>query len=210
MCMRVPSSFQDHFASLSDPRSFRAPNLRHDLIAILVIAVCAVIGGAEGWEDIEDYGYAQAEWFSDVLDLPHGIPSHDPFRRVLCQLDPDELTKCFVSWTTALSDLSGGDIVAIDGKTLRQSLDRATSQSASHMGSAWATANRLVLGQVKVDDKANEVTAIPKLLKMLDLSGTTVTIDAMGCQQEIAQVITEQGADYVLALKKITAPSMTM
>ena len=147
MCMRVPSSFQDHFASLSDPRSFRALNLRHDLIAILVIAVCAVIGGAEGWEDIEDYGYAQAEWFSDVLDLPHGIPSHDPFRRVLCQLDPDELTKCFVSWTTALSDLSGGDIVAIDGKTLRQSLDRATSQSASHMGSAWATANRLVLGQ---------------------------------------------------------------
>ena len=101
MCMRVPSSFQDHFASLSDPRSFRAPNLRHDLIAILVIAVCAVIGGAEGWEDIEDYGYAQAEWFSDVLDLPHGIPSHDPFRRVLCQLDPDELTKCFVPWTTA-------------------------------------------------------------------------------------------------------------
>ena len=99
---------------------------------------------------------------------------------------------------------------AIDGKTLRQSLDRATSQSASHMGSAWATANRLVLGQVKVDDKANEITAIPKLLKMLDLSGATVTIDAMGCQQEIAQVITEQGADYVLALKKITAPSMTM
>ena len=202
MCMRVPSSFQDHFASLSDPRSFRAPNLRHDLIAILVIAVCAVIGGAEGWEDIEDYGYAQAEWFSDVLDLPHGIPSHDTFRRVLCQLDPDELTKCFVSWTTALSDLSGGDIVAIDGKTLRQSLDRATSQSASHMGSAWATANRLVLGQVKVDDKANEITAIPKLLKTLDLSGATMTIDAMGCQQEIAQVITEQGADYVLALKK--------
>ena len=115
-----------------------------------------------------------------------------------------------MSWTTALSDLSGGDIVAIDGKTLRQSLDRATSQSASHMGSAWATANRLVLGQVKVDDKANEITAIPKLLKTLDLSGATVTIDAMGCQQEIAQVITEQGADYVLALKKITAPSMTM
>ncbi|PON11324.1 ISAs1 family transposase, partial [Candidatus Entotheonella serta] len=108
MCMRVPSSFQDHFASLSDPRSFRAPNLRHDLIDILVIAVCAVICGAEGWEDIEDYGYAQAKWFSDVLDLPHGLPSHDTFRRVLSQLDPDELTKCFVSWTTALSDLAGG------------------------------------------------------------------------------------------------------
>ena len=118
---------------MSDPRSFRAPNLRHDLIAILVIAVCAVIGGAEGWEDIEDYGYAQAEWFSDVLDLPHGIPSHDPFRRVLCQLDPDELTKCFVSWTTALSDLSGGDIVAIDGKTLRQSLPRSSPSKAPIM-----------------------------------------------------------------------------
>ncbi len=202
MCMRVPSSFQDHFASLSDPRSFHAPNLRHDLIDILVIAVCAVICGAEGWEDIEDYGHAQAEWFAEVLDLPHGIPGHDTFRRVLSQLDPEELTQCFVSWTQALSDFSGGDIVAIDGKTLRHSFDRATSQSAIHMVSAWASANRLVLGQVKVDDKSNEITAIPDLLKMLDLSGTTVTIDAMGCQKEIAKAITDQGADYVLALKK--------
>lgn len=201
MCLRAPSSFQDHFASLSDPRSFQAPNLRHDLIDILVIAVCAVICGAEGWEDIEDYGHAQAEWFAEVLDLPHGIPSDDTFRRVLSQLDPEELTECFVSWTSALSDLSGGEIVAIDGKTLRHSFDRATSQSAIHMVSAWASANRLVLGQVKVDDKSNEITAIPKLLKLFDLNGTTVTIDAMGCQKEIAQVITEQGADYVLALK---------
>lgn len=202
MCMRVPSSFQDHFASLSDPRSFHAPNLRHDLIDILVIAVCAVICGAEGWEDIEDYGHAQAEWFSEVLDLPHGIPGHDTFRRVLSQLDPEELSECFVSWTTSLSDLSSGEIVSVDGKTLRHSFDRATSQSAIHMVSAWANANRLVLGQVKVDDKSNEITAIPKLLKLLDLRGTTVTIDAMGCQKDIAQVITDQGADYVLALKK--------
>lgn len=202
MCMRVPSSFQDHFASLSDPRSFHAPNLRHDLIDMLVIAVCAVICGAEGWEDIEDYGHAQAEWFADVLDLPHGIPSDDTFRRVLSQLDAEELTSCFISWTQALSDHSGGEIIAIDGKTLRHSFDRATSQSAIHMVSAWANANRLVLGQVKVDDKSNEITAIPKLLKMLELKGATVTIDAMGCQKEIAQVITEQDADYVLALKK--------
>ena len=202
MCMRVPSSFQDHFASLSDPRSLHAPNLRHDLLDILVIAVCAVICGAEGWEDIEDYGNAQAAWFAEVLDLPHGIPGHDTFRRVLSQLDPEELTECFVSWTTALSDLSGGDIVSIDGKTLRHSFDRATSKSAIHMVSAWASANRVVLGQVKVDDKSNEITAIPKLLKMLDLRGATVTIDAMGCQKEIAKVITEAGADYVLALKK--------
>ena len=117
MCMRVPSSFEDHFASLSDPRSFHAPNLRHDLIDILVIAVCAVICGAEGWEDIEDYGNAQAEWFSEVLDLPHGIPGHDTFRRVLSRLDPDEFTQCFMLWTGALSDLSEGELVAIDGKT---------------------------------------------------------------------------------------------
>jgi predicted transposase YbfD/YdcC len=202
MCMRVPSSFQDHFASLSDPRSFHAPNQRHELIDILVIAVCAVICGAEGWEDIEEYGHAQAQWLIEVLELPHGIPSHDTFRRVLSRLDPEELAQCFVSWTTALSDLSGGEIVAIDGKTLRHSFDRAASQTAIHMVSAWANRNRLVLGQVKVDDKSNEITAIPQLLKMLDLTGATVTLDAMGCQKEIAKVITAQGADYVLALKK--------
>ena len=117
MGMLAPSSFQDHFASLSDPRSFHAPNQRHELIDILVIAVCAVICGAEGWEDIEEYGKAQAEWFAQVLDLPHGIPGHDTFRRVLSRLDPEELTQCFISWTGALSDLCGGDIVAIDGKT---------------------------------------------------------------------------------------------
>jgi predicted transposase YbfD/YdcC len=134
--------------------------------------------------------------------LPHGIPSHDTFRRVLSQLDPDELAQCFISWTTALSDLFGGEIVSVDGKTLRHAFDRAAAQSAIHMVSAWANANRVVLGQVKVDDKSNEITAIPKLLKMLDLRGATVTIDAMGCQKEIAQIITERGADYVLALKK--------
>jgi predicted transposase YbfD/YdcC len=200
--MRAPSSFQAHFASLSDPRSFHAPNQRHELIDILVIAICAVICGAEGWEDIEEYGKAQAQWFAEFLDLPHGIPSHDTFRRVLSQLDPDELTQCFIAWTAALSDLSGGDIVSIDGKTLRHSFDRATSTAAIHMVSAWAHRNRLVLGQVKVDDKSNEITAIPALLQLLDVRGATVTIDAMGCQKEIAKVITEQGADYVLALKK--------
>lgn len=169
---------------------------------MLVIAVCAVICGADGWEDIEEYGQAQVEWFAQLLELPHGIPSHDTFRRVLSCLDPEELTQCFMSWTGALSELSGGDIVAIDGKTLRHSFDRATSKAAIHMVSAWANANRLVLGQVKVDDKSNEITAIPKLLEMLELAGATVTIDAMGCQKDIAQSITDQGADYVLALKK--------
>ena len=202
MGMLAPSSFQDHFAALTDPRSPHAPNQRHELIDILVIAVCAVICGAEGWEDIEEYGKAQAEWFAQVLELPHGIPGHDTFRRVLSRLDPEELTRCFISWSGALSDLSGGDLVSIDGKTLRHSFDRATSQAAIHLVSAWANANRLVLGQVKVEDKSNDITAIPKLIKLLDLAGATVTIDAMGCQKAIAQDITDQGADYVLALKE--------
>ena len=202
MGMLVPSSFQDHFASLTDPRSSHAPNQRHQLIDILVIAICAVICGADGWEDIAEYGKAQAEWFAQLLELPHGIPSHDTFRRVLSRLDPEELTQCFMSWAGALSDVSGGDIVSIDGKTLRHSFDWATSKAAIHMVSAWANANRLVLGQLKVDDKSNEITAIPKLIEMLELAGATVTIDAMGCQKDIAQAITDQGADYVLALKK--------
>jgi predicted transposase YbfD/YdcC len=202
MGMRSPSAFQDHFATLTDPRDPAAPNSRHLLMDILVIAVCAVISGAEGWEDIEEYGKAQAAWFADLLDLPHGIPGHDTFRRVLSQLDPDELTRCFIAWTQALHETSDGAVVAIDGKTLRHSFDRATSTAAIHMVSAWASANRLVLGQLKVEEKSNEITAIPALLRLLDVTGAVVTIDAMGCQKEIAQTITERGADYVLALKE--------
>ena len=201
MGMRVPSSFHEHFAALTDPRCPCAPNSRHLLMDILVIAVCAVISGAEGWEDIEEYGKAQADWFADLLDLPHGIPGHDTFRRVLSQLDSEELTQCFIAWTQALSEASGGDIVSLDGKTLRHSFDQATATAAIHMVSAWASANRLVLGQLKVEEKSNEITAIPTLLRLLDITGAVVTIDAMGCQKEIAKTITEQGADYVLALK---------
>ena len=151
MCMRVPSSFQEHFASLTDPRSTHAPNQRHALLAMLVIAVCAVICGADGWEDIEEYGKAQADWFAEVLDLPHGIPGHDTFRRVLSRLDPNELTQGFLSWTAVLSDLSGGAIVAIDGKTLRPSFDRAAATAAIPMVSAWASSNRLVGSVSKVE-----------------------------------------------------------
>lgn len=201
MGMLPASSFQDYFATLTDPRCPDAPNSRHPLMDILLIAVCAVICGAEGWEDIEEYGTAHATWFADLLDLPHGIPGHDTFRRVLSRLDPEELTRCFIAWTEALSEASGGEIVSIDGKTLRHSFDRATGQAAIHMVSAWASANRLVLGQLKVEEKSNEITAIPKLLTMLDIAGAIVTIDAMGCQKEIAKVITDQEADYVLALK---------
>lgn len=198
--MEEPASARlfDHFAHVSDPR--RA-NARHPLFDIFVIALCAVISGAEGWEDMEEYGQAQAEWFKQFLALPHGIPSHDTFRRVLSQLKPDELSQCFIKWTEALRESIDGDIVAIDGKTLRRSFDHAASQGAIHMISAWANAHRLVLGQHKVDDKSNEITAIPKLLRMLELEGAIVTIDAMGCQKAIARTIIEQGADYVLALK---------
>jgi len=200
MPMDEPASARlfDYFTHVSDPRS---ANARHRLFDIFVIALCAVISGAEGWEDMEEYGQAQAEWFAQFLELPHGIPSHDTFRRVLSRLQPDELTQCFVHWTEALRESLDGEIVAIDGKTLRRSFNHAASQGAIHMVSAWANAHRLVLGQLKVDDKSNEITAIPKLLKMLELEGAIVTIDAMGCQKEIAKTLTEQGAEYVLALK---------
>lgn len=183
MGMLVPSSFQDHFATWTDPRCPQAPNSRHLLMDMLIIAVCAVIGGAEGWEDIEEYGTSQAEWFASLLDLPHGIPGHDTFRRVVARLDPEELTHCFIAWTQTLSEASEGEMVSIDGKTLRHSFDHTTATAAIHMVSAWASANRLVLGQVKVDEKSNEITAIPALLRLLDLKGAVVTIDAMGCQK---------------------------
>jgi predicted transposase YbfD/YdcC len=198
--MEDPASARlfDSFAYVSDPRS---SNARHRLFDIFVIALWAVISGAEGWEDMEEDGQAQAEWFQQFLELPHGIPSHDTCRRVLSRLKPDELTQCFVHWTEALRESIDGEIVAIDGKTLRRSCDQAASKGAIHMVSAWANANRLVLGQRKVEDKSHEITAIPPLLRMLELEGAIVTIDAMGCQKEIAKTITEQGADYVLALK---------
>src|SRR5215472_10090188 len=200
MPMEEPASARlfDYFAHVSDPRS---ANARHRLFDIFVIALCAVISGAEGWEDMEEYGQAQAEWFQQFFELPHGIPSHDTFRRVLSRLKPEELTQCFVNRTEALRESLDGDTVALDGKTLRRSFDHAASQGALHMVSAWANAHRLVLGQRTVADKSNEITAIPTLLRMLELEGAIVTIDAMGCQKEIAKTITEQGADYVLALK---------
>lgn len=142
MGMRVPASFHDHCAALTDPRCPFAPHSRHLLMDILVIAVCAVISGAEGWEDIEEDGPANAEWLGALLDLPHGLPGHETFRRVLSRLVPEELTQCCIAWTNALSAASGGDIVSIDGKTLRHSFDQATSTAAIHMVSAWGSANR--------------------------------------------------------------------
>jgi predicted transposase YbfD/YdcC len=192
-------SLAHHFADLTDPRINRSR--LHELLDIVAIAICAVVAGADSWDDIEDFGKAKHDWLKTFLDLPNGIPSHDTFRRLFERLDPDEFQKGFLGWIEALHEATERQVIAIDGKTLRRSFDRAKGQSALHMVHAWATANHLLLGQVAVDEKSNEITAIPKLLKMLEISGAIVTIDAMGCQKEIARTIRGRKADYVLALK---------
>lgn len=193
-------SIGGHFNQLEDPRMDRTK--RHQLLDIIAIAICGVICGADSWVDLELFGRSKEEWLKRFLSLPNGIPSHDTFGRVFAGLDPEQFAQCFTGWVKAVSQLTQGQIIAIDGKTLRRSHDRANGKSAIHMVSAWAAANHLVLGQVKVDDKSNEITAIPELLAVLDLAGCIVTIDAMGCQKGIASQIVEQGADYVLALKE--------
>jgi predicted transposase YbfD/YdcC len=200
MAQRNPAlEIQTHFADLNDPRIDRTR--RHNLMDILVIALCAVICGAEGWVDIANYGTAKHDWLKTFLELPNGIPSHDTFRRVFCLLDPHTFLDCFQRWIDALSAGLGLKRIAIDGKTLRRSFDRAAGKAALHLVSAWATEQHLVLGQVAVDAKSNEITAIPKLLELLDVSGAIVTIDAMGCQKEIAGKIRQGGGDYVLAVR---------
>jgi predicted transposase YbfD/YdcC len=189
----------EHFAVLPDPRLER--RRRHKLSDILVIAVCAVLCGAESFPAIEDFGREREEWLKHFLELPEGIPSHDTFNRVLRLLEPVQFQACFLSWMQAVAEATQGEVVAIDGKRLRRSFDKGTAKRAIHMVSAWATENGVVLGQRKVDAKSNEITAIPELLALLALKGCIVTIDAMGCQRTIAQQIVEQHADYVLALK---------
>lgn len=189
----------DQLKQVKDPRIDRTK--RHLLSDILAIAICAVICGADEWTEMEAFGKAKQAWFKSFLALPNGIPSHDTLARVLARLDPLALQQSFVAWIQGLSQQLAGSVVAIDGKTVRHSFDRAAGKAAIHMVSAWASSHHLVLGQVKVDDKSNEIVAIPQLLEMLELGGTIVTIDAMGCQKEIAARIHGQGADYVLALK---------
>jgi predicted transposase YbfD/YdcC len=192
-------AIQTHFADLED---FRLERTRlHNLLDIVVIAICAVICGAEGWEDIAKYGVAKHDWLKTFLTLPHGIPSHDTFRRIFCLLDPRAFQDCFQRWIDALSAGLGIKRIAIDGKTLRRSFDRTSGKAALHLVSAWATEQHLVLGQVAVAGKSNEITAIPKLLELLDVSGAMVSLDAMGCQKEIAAKIRAGGGDYVLAVK---------
>ena len=191
------TSLRDHFQRLSDPRVGHAK--RHELLDILLIAVCAMLCGAEGFTEIAECGRCKADWFKTWLALPHGIPSHDTFNRVFGLIDPNKFMDCFLAWTQSLREVVAGELVALDGKTLRRS--RVRGHGPIHLVNVWAARNRLVLGQLKVADHSNEITALPALLRALELAGCVVTVDAMGCQKEVAKEIHEADADYVLALK---------
>lgn len=193
------ASLLEYFARVPDPRVERSQ--LHPLASILALSVCAVISGANSFVGIEAFGQAKEAWFRTFLDLPNGIPSHDTLGRTFAMLNPQALEQAFREWISALATLTKGEVVAIDGKTLRRSFQRAGSSAFVHMVSAWSTSNRMVLGQVKTDEKSNEITAIPRLLELLQLHGCLVTIDAMGCQKEIATKIVESKADYMLAVK---------
>jgi predicted transposase YbfD/YdcC len=194
------AAFHDHFRNLTDPRVERTR--RHPLINVLFIAVCGVLSGANSFAAIHEFGRDRRTWFARYLDLSNGIPSDDTFSRVLARLDPAAFEKCLLSWIQAVQAISDHRLIAIAGKTLRGSYGRGDGQAAIHLVSAWATENKLSLGQVVVDAKSNEITAIPELLRVLEVTGAVVTIDAMGCQKEIAELIREGGGDYVLAVKQ--------
>jgi predicted transposase YbfD/YdcC len=198
--LKPKTTIADHFSNIDDPRVERTK--QHKLIDIITIAICAVICGADSWVAIETYGLAKYEWLQQFLELPNGIPSHDTFARVFARVDPQQFQACFLSWVKSVSKITEGEVIAIDGKTLKHSYDKGAEKGAIHMVSAWATANRLVLGQRQVDQKSNEITAIPELIKILDISGCIVTIDAMGCQKEIVKLITQRQGDYIITLKK--------
>lgn len=200
MTARTARPLLSHFATLEDPRVERTR--KHDLLDILAIALCAVISGADSWAEVEEYGRAKEPWLKTFLRLPNGIPSHDTFGRVFAALDPERFAACFSAWMAEVAGRLGLKQIAIDGKALRRSHDRAGGKAALHLVSAWACANHLVLGQEAVEAKSNEVTAIPRLLELLDLDGALVSIDAAGCQVEIAQDIIVQGGDYLLAVKQ--------
>jgi predicted transposase YbfD/YdcC len=191
--------FATHFANLTDPRMERTR--RHILQDILVIALCALIANANTWVDMERYGNTKLDFLRRFLHLPNGIPSHDTFSRVFARLDPAALLVCLRNWLNELREKLGGQQVAIDGKTLRGSHDGEARPNALHLVSAWATEARLFLGQLAIDQKSNEITAIPQLLELLDIEGDTITIDALGCQKEIAKAIVDKKANFVLQVK---------
>jgi predicted transposase YbfD/YdcC len=189
----------DHFSDLQDPRS---DNRSHLLLDIIVIAICAAICDADTWTDVELFGQSKEQWFRKFLELPHGIPSHDTFSRVFALIDTEQFQESFRDWIAAVEERTEGEIVALDGKQLRRSHDKAKGKKAIYMVSAWASENSLVLGQRKVDDRSNEITAVPQLLDMLEVAGCIVTTDAMNCQVETAKKVIENDADYVFVVKE--------
>src|SRR5215470_225296 len=200
MANPMNASIVEHFRTLKDPRIERTK--KHNLLDILVIALCTLLTGGEGFQDMELFGKSQRAWLQTFLALPHGIPSHDTFGRVFARLHPQRFQECFLAWTRAVAQLTQGALVSLDGKTVKASFDRATASSLLHMVSAWCSEQGgLVMGQIKTDQKSNEITAIPALLHLLAIKGCIVTIDAMGCQTAIAAQILDQGGDYLLALK---------
>lgn len=201
--MGIPVSptalIETHFGTLRDPRALHS--IDHSLLDILIITICGTICGADDWEAIAEYGKSKQEWLKTFLELPNGTPSADTFSRVFARLKPSALQKCFISWMEEVHEKTEGELINIDGKTLRGAKEAGNSRSLIHMVSVWSASQHLVLGQKKVGEKSNEITAIPALLELLSLRGCLVSIDAMGCQTEIAKAIVDQGADYVLALK---------
>jgi predicted transposase YbfD/YdcC len=195
----MPDSFLQHFEAIEDPRIDRCK--RHELLDIIFLAVSAVLSGAEGWEQIEDFGIHRLDWLRCYRPFEYGIPRHDTIARVICRLKPEEIESAFQSWMSCLIESTGSDVIAIDGKTARRSFDTRERRNPLHAVSAWSSQHQLVLGQVVVDEKSNEVSAIPRLLTLLDIENCIITLDAMGCQKDIAKQIVKGKADYVLALK---------
>lgn len=200
MSLPPETSIERYFGELPDPRN--GPNIRHPLLSIVSIAICAVVCGADDWVEVEQFGQAKQSWLMTFLALPHGIPSHDTFGRVFRYLNPDEFQACFQGWTEAICQLTAGEVVAVDGKQIRRSKDGLLGQDGIYMVNVWASHNQLVLTQEQVADHSTETKAIPNLLKLLDLEGSVVTVDSLSCQPEVAAAIVAQQADYVMAVKE--------
>jgi predicted transposase YbfD/YdcC len=198
MTSELSPRIDHHFANLADPRRAQ---VTYPLINVVTIALCATIAGAADFVAMADWARQHKDWLGKFLDLSRGLPSHDRFNMIFRRLKPAEFERCLISWLDALHDASGGRLLAIDGKTARQSFDTATARSALHMVSVWAVSQKLSIAQVAVESKSNEITAIPEVLKLVELYGAIVTIDAMGCQTEIARAIVDGGGDYILAVK---------
>lgn len=199
MSTEASSTIEQYFGGLSDPRT--GQNIQHKLLDIITIALCGIICGADNWVDIEMFGQAKSEWLSSFLELRHGIPSHDTFGRVFRRLNAQEFQASFAEWTRAICELSAGTILSVDGKQMRRSKDGRLGRDGIYMVSVWAGENELVLAQDKVADHSNEIKAIPKLLKLLDIHQSILTIDGIGCQSDIVDTIVEQAADYLIAVK---------